>query len=131
LQHGLSSLRLDSIVLRNRQLFAAPSVVCNLNPTLKDTIYNLYLCKTNGIPKDENREEFEVVYCLEEDKEISAELEQNPNLRYLLIVLQKTKADLKTGMRNAETEWNSFTALTLEIEHITNDLKKIKRNLIF
>jgi len=99
-----------------------------LNQPLKDTIYNLYLCKTNGIPKDENGEEFEVVYCLEEDKEISAELEQNPNLRYLLIVLQKTKTDLKTGMRNVETEWNGFTDLTLEIEHITNDLKKIKRN---
>ncbi|TXE18404.1 hypothetical protein ES692_07085 [Psychroserpens burtonensis] len=95
---------------------------------MKDTIYNLYLCKTNGIPKDKNGEEFEVVYCIEEDKEISTELEQNPNLRYLLIVLQKTKADLITGMRNVETEWNSFTDLTLEIEHITNDLKKITRN---
>ncbi|WP_296313249.1 hypothetical protein [Winogradskyella sp. UBA3174] len=95
---------------------------------MKDTIYNLYLCKTNGIPKDENGEEFEVVYCLEQGEEISAELEQNPNLRYLLIVLQKTKADLKTGMRNVETEWNSFTDLTLEIGHITNNLKKFKRN---
>ena len=115
-------------MLNQRKQIIHKHVVRNLNLTLKDTIYNLYLCKTNGIPKDENGEEFEVVYCLEGHKEISTELKQNTNSRYLLIILQKTKAELKTGMRNVETEWNSFTDLTLEIEHITNDLKKIKRN---
>lgn len=95
---------------------------------MKDNIYNLYLCKTNGIPKDENGEKFQVVYCLEKDEEISNELEQNQNFRYLLIVLQKTNADLKNGKQNVKAEWNSFTDLNLEIENITNNLKNITRN---
>lgn len=53
---------------------AYQQVVRNL--TLKDTFYNLYLGKTNGIPKDENGKEFEVMYCLENDKEISTNLEK-------------------------------------------------------
>jgi hypothetical protein len=100
---------------------------------LKDTFYNLYLGKTNGIPKDENGEEFEVVYCIENNKEVSSELEKNSNLRYFLIVLQKTKADLNSGMQNVKSEWNSFSDLTLKLEHITdyrNEMKKSFRELL-
>ena len=95
---------------------------------MKDTFYNLYLGKTNGIPKDENGKEFEVVYCLENDKEISTDLEKNSNLRYFLIVLQKTKADLNNGMRNVKSEWNSFSDLTLKLEHITDYRSKMKKS---
>lgn len=95
---------------------------------MKNTFYNLYLGKTNEIPKDENGKEFEVVYCFENDKETSPELGKNPNLKYYLIVLQKSKSDLKSGMLNVKMEWNIFTDLKLEIEHITDDLKRIKRN---
>lgn len=95
---------------------------------MKDTFYNLYLGKTNGIPKDENGKEFEVVYCLENDKEISTDLEKNSNLRYFLIVLQKTRADLNNGMRNVKSEWNSFSDLTLKLEHITDYKSKIKKS---
>ena len=95
---------------------------------MKDTFYNLYLGKTNGIPKDENGKEFEVVYCLENDKEISTDLEKNSNLRYFLIVFQKTKADLNNGMRNVKSEWNSFSNLTLKLEHITDYRSKMKKS---
>ena len=95
---------------------------------MKDTFYNLYLGKTNGIPKDENGKEFEVVYCLENDKEISADLEKNSNLRYFLIVLQKTRADLNNGIRNVTSEWNSFSDLTLKLEHITDYRSRMKKN---
>ena len=95
---------------------------------MKDTFYNLYLGKTNGIPKDENGKEFEIVYCLENDKEISTDLEKNSNLRYFLIVLQKTRADLNNGMRIVKSEWNSFSDLTLNLEHITDYRSKMKKS---
>ncbi len=95
---------------------------------MKDTFYNLYLGKINGIPKDESGKEFDVVYCLENDKVISSKLEKNSNLRYLLIVLQKTRADLNSGMRNAKSQWNSFSDLSLELEHITHHRSRMKKN---
>jgi sugar-specific transcriptional regulator TrmB len=95
---------------------------------LKDTFHNLYLGQTNGIPKDENGKEFEVVYCLENDKEISSELEKNSDMRYLLIVLQKTRADLDNGIRRVKSEWNSFSDLTLKLEHITDYRNKMKKS---
>lgn len=69
---------------------------------MKGTFYNLYIGKTNGILKNENGEECDVVYCLEEDKKISDELEQNPNLKYFIIVLQKTKSGFKKWNANCE-----------------------------
>jgi len=95
---------------------------------LKDTFYNLYLGKTNGIPKDENGKEFEVVYCLENDKEVSLELEKDSDLRYFLIILQKTRADLENGMQNVKTEWRSFSDLSLEIEFVTDYRNKMTKN---
>jgi hypothetical protein len=94
---------------------------------LKDTFYHLYLAKTNGIPKDENGEDFAVVYCLEKGKELSPELEKNPDLRYFLIVLQKTSADLNSGMLNVKLEWNIFSELTLELEHITDSVNEMTK----
>ena len=95
---------------------------------MKDTFYNLYLGKTNGIPKDENGKEFEVVYCLENDKEVSLELEKDSDLRYFLIILQKTRADLENGMQNVKTEWRSFSDLSLEIEFVTDYRNKMTKN---
>jgi hypothetical protein len=95
---------------------------------LKDTFYNLFLGKTNGIPKDENNNEFEVVYCLENGKDISTDLKDNSNLRYYLIVLQKTKADLNNGIQNVISEWNSFSDLKLKLEHITDCKSKMTKS---
>ncbi|HRE78100.1 MAG TPA: hypothetical protein PLL09_09790 [Flavobacterium sp.] len=96
---------------------------------MKDTFYNLYLGETNGIPKDEYGKEFEVVYCLEKDKKISSEIEKDSDLRYFLIVLQKTRTDLENGILNVKTEWGSFSDLPLEIEFITDyRIKMTKKN---
>jgi hypothetical protein len=94
---------------------------------MKDTFYNLYLAKTSKIPKDKNGNDFDVVYCLEIEKEISSELELNSNLRYIFIVLQKTRENLYNGMENVKLEWESFSNSSIEIEYITNDLKQIKK----
>jgi hypothetical protein len=96
-------------------------------PTLKHIYYNLYLGNTNKIPKDENGNEFDVVYCLEKGKKISADLEKNSDLRYLLVILQKTRIERNYAIEQIKSEWNNFTELPLEIEHISQELQKIKR----
>ncbi|TPV31161.1 hypothetical protein FJ651_15355 [Paucihalobacter ruber] len=83
---------------------------------------------TNGIPKDENGMEFEVVYCLENDKKISSELKNDSDLRYFLIILQKTKDDLENGILNVQNEWKSFSDLSLEFEFITDYKNKMTKN---
>ena len=83
---------------------------------------------TNGIPKDENGMEFEVVYCLENDKKISSELKNDSDLRYFLIILQKTKDDLENGILNVQKEWKSFSDLSLELEFITDYKNKRTKN---
>jgi hypothetical protein len=96
-------------------------------PTLKHIYYNLYLGETNRIPKDENGNDFDVVYCLERGEKISAEFEKNPDLRYLFVILQKTRDEQIYAIQQIKSEWNSFTELPLEIEHISQELPKIKR----
>lgn len=87
---------------------------------MKDSFHYLYLGKTNEIPKDENNEEFQAIYCLEENKEVSSDFEKNSNLNYFLIVLQKTSMELDNAMENVKSDWNSFTSLNLELEFITD-----------
>jgi len=98
------------------------------NQTLKHIYYNLYLGKTNSIPKDENGKDFDVVYCIKDNKIISAELEKNNYLRYSLLILQKTRTELDDAIKNVKSEWNNFTDLPLEIEHISKELQKMTRN---
>jgi hypothetical protein len=106
----------------------SPTVVRNLTKNLKHIYYNLYLGKTNSIPKDENGKDFDVVYSLEDSKKISAELEENTHLRYSLVILQKTRAELNYAIKNVKLEWNNFTDLPIEIEHISKELQKMTRN---
>ncbi|MBN8567282.1 MAG: hypothetical protein J0M25_11185 [Flavobacteriales bacterium] len=96
---------------------------------MKDTFYNLYLGKINGIPKDEYGKEFEVVYCLEKSKEISSEIEKDSDLRYFLIILHKTRADLENGIQKVKTEWISFSDFSLEIEFITDSRNKMTKKI--
>ena len=95
---------------------------------MKHIYYNLYLGKTNSIPKDENGKDFDVVYCIKDNKIISAELEKNNYLRYSLLILQKTRTELDDAIKNVKSEWNNFTDLPLEIEHISKELQKMTRN---
>ena len=100
---------------------------------MKENFCNLFLAKTNGIPKDNSGEDFEVVYCIENNNEISSDLEEIADLKYFLIVLQKTEADLENGKRKVQAEWKKFSDLNLELELITNDLRKMTnsfRNLL-
>ncbi len=92
---------------------------------MKENFCNLFLAKTNGIPKDNSGEDFEVVYCIENINEISSDLEKIADLKYFSIILQKTGADLDNGIRQVETEWKKFSDLNLELEFITNDLRKM------
>jgi hypothetical protein len=103
-------------------------VVRNLTKTLKHIYYNLYLGKTNNIPKDENGKDFDVLYCLENSKKVSIELEENTDLRYSLVILQKTRVELNYAIKNVKSEWNNFIDLPLEIEHISKELQKMTRN---
>lgn len=95
---------------------------------MKHIYYNLYLGKTNSIPKDENGRDFHVVYCVEDDKKISVEFEKNNSLKYSLLILQKTRMDLDRAMKNVKSEWNGFTDLPLKIEHISEELQKMTRD---
>ena len=95
---------------------------------MKHIYYNLYIGKTNSIPKDENGKDFDVVYSVQNDKKISAELQKNKDLRYSLLILQKTRTELDAAIKYVKSEWKSFTDLPLEIEHISEELQKMTRN---
>ena len=94
---------------------------------LKDN-YNLYLGKVSEIPKNESGEDFEVVYMLESQKEYSTLSEENKNLKYYFIILQRTKLNLEMSIETVKTEWEDFSETKIELEHITNNIKKIKRS---
>ncbi|MEP6262823.1 MAG: hypothetical protein ABJ092_14700 [Gillisia sp.] len=95
---------------------------------MKENFCNLYLAKTNGIPKDNSGTDFEVVYCIENNNEISSDLKEIADLKYFLIVLQKTGADLENGIRKVEAEWKKFSDLNLELEFITDNLTKMTKS---
>ena len=94
---------------------------------MKDN-YNLYLGKVSEIPKNESGEDFEVVFVLESQKEYSSLSEKNKNLRYFFIILQRTKLDLEMSLETVKTEWEDFSEAKIELEHITNNIKRIKKS---
>src|SRR5690606_31584336 len=89
--------------------------------------YNLYLLKSEDIPKDENGIDFELIYCLESDKELSAEFEKNPNLNYYFIALQKTEQNLIIAKETLKSEWKKFSELSLTVLHITSEKKETRK----
>lgn len=94
---------------------------------MKDIFYNLYLGRVNGIPKDEKGNEFEIVYCVENNRNIS-NIENNTDLNFFLIILQKTEDNLNESFEKVKTEWKDFSNLSLKLEHITDKKNRIKRN---
>lgn len=89
--------------------------------------YNLYLAKTIQIPKDENGEEFQVIYIVDSKKEISPEIEENLNLQYAFIVLQKTQKEIDSANEIVINEWKNLSDLPIELELITDNLENITR----